>query len=64
MSVVEMMDELVRAGYLVPRTSETPSATLGSYKQVPSITVYGNASSSAIMTASPYAKLEQHLTGN
>jgi hypothetical protein len=63
MSVSEMMEHLIRAGYVTPRNDNTQAAPLGSYRQVPSMTFYGNVPESA-MIAATHAKLEQHPSGN
>jgi len=64
MSISEMLNTLIRLGYVSPRVDRGMVAPLGSYKDVPSITVYGNPVGSAMMTGIIDAKLEQHLKGN
>jgi hypothetical protein len=64
MSITEMLNKLIEAGHVVTRNDDTQSVPFGSYRQVPSVTVYGNGSVSAMMTDAYHAKLEQHSSGN
>ena len=63
MTVSEMMEQLVRSGHIVPRGDNSQAPVLGTYRQVPSITVYGNVPESAMMAATN-AKLEQYPPRN
>jgi len=59
-----MLETLIRLGYVSPRHDHT-TGTLGSYENVPCITIYGNPiGSSAMMARVDDAKLEQYSQRN
>jgi hypothetical protein len=64
MNISEMLNTLIRLGHVAPVSDRTAVASLGSYREVPSITVYGNPVGSAMITGNTDAKLEQYPTRN
>jgi len=59
-----MLETLTQLGYISPRNDHGSVSSLGSYINVPSITVYGNPVGSANMTGTNDAKLEQYPSRN
>jgi hypothetical protein len=63
MKISEMLDTLIRLGYVTPREDPSP-VTIGSFRDVPSLTLYGDTVEPAMMAGTSNAELEQHFTGN
>jgi hypothetical protein len=63
MKISEMLDTLIQLGYVTPR-GDHPTATIGSFRDVPSLTLYGDSIESAMIIGTSHAKLEQRFTGN
>jgi hypothetical protein len=64
MNISEMLNSLIRLGHVLQLSGRSAAAPLGSYREVPSITIYGNPAGSSIMTGIADAKLEQYPAGN
>jgi len=62
MEISEMLNTLIRLGHVSPLSGCGTVATLGSYREVPSITLYGNTFGSGMMAGITDAKLEQYPT--
>jgi hypothetical protein len=63
MKISEMLDTLIQLGYVTPREDHSP-ITIGSFRDVPSLTLYGDTLEPSMMTDTSHAQLEQHFTGN
>ena len=63
MDISEMLQTLIRLGHISPR-QDSINSSLGTYENVPSITVYGNPLGSSMMTQFNDAKLEQYSPRN
>jgi len=63
MQISEMLSTLIQLGYVSPRNNQSVS-TLGSYQNVPSVTLYGDAAQSVMIDRITNAQLEQYPQRN